>query len=164
MLPQRGNGFGERLLNTAHDLLLCGFSAVCLIDSDSPTVPTGEFRRATEELLKPGDRAVLGPAADGGYYLIGLKHPHVRLFEQISWSTSAVMSQTVARAAEINLPVTLLETWYDVDEGESLERLRGELLDPASHWPRGYPAPRTRAYLADSMERASKDASQRSFV
>src|SRR5271163_989068 len=43
LLPQRGDGFGERLVATAEDLLACGFSAVCLIDSDSPTVPTGEF-------------------------------------------------------------------------------------------------------------------------
>jgi uncharacterized protein len=148
LIPQRGDGFGERLLATAQDLFACGFAAVCLIDSDSPTVPATEFIKAAQLLLAPGQRAVLGPSEDGGYYLIGLQQPHAHLFQDIIWSTSVVTSQTLERAAEINVPVALLQPWYDVDDANSLARLYAEFFDPHSNLPRGYPAPETRAYLA----------------
>src|SRR5271155_2063370 len=93
LVPQRGDGFGERLLHAAQDILAFGFASVCLIDSDSPTVPRAAFEQAVRELAHPGDRLVLGPADDGGYYLIGLKHPRPEPFADIAWSTSAVFSQ-----------------------------------------------------------------------
>ncbi len=150
LLPQRGDGFGERLLTTAADLFGCGFSAVCLIDSDSPTVPTGEFVRAVQGLLPaPGEvakRAVLGRSDDGGYYLLGLTAPHAHLFADIPWSTEAVADKTVQRAAELALPVTLLRTWFDVDDQSSLDRLRRELTGEPGI-PQGYAAPHTRLFL-----------------
>src|ERR1700754_40464 len=76
LLPQRGDGFGERLFFACEDLLAAGFGAVCLIDSDSPTLPQAALRQAVESLSMPGDRMVLGGCEDGGYYLIGLKQPH----------------------------------------------------------------------------------------
>ena len=150
LLPQRGDGFGERLLTTAADLFACGFSAVCLIDSDSPTVPTEEFVRAVETLLPaPGavaDCVVLGRSDDGGYYLLGLTAPHARLFADITWSTAAVAEESEERAAELALPLTRLRTWFDVDDASSLERLRRELAgEPGT--PRGYAAPHTRGFL-----------------
>jgi uncharacterized protein len=150
LLPQRGNGFGERLLRAAEDLFACGFSSVCLIDSDSPTVPTAAFIRAAEELAAEGDRVVLGPSDDGGYYLIGIKQRHGHLFEDIAWSTAAVAQQTRQRAERLGLPMTSLPTWYDVDDAPSLERLRRELLLQDSEAPSpgaAYPVPFTRAYL-----------------
>ncbi len=75
LLPQRGEDFGERLLYACEDLFSCGFSAVCLIDSDSPTLPQDAFMQAVEWLSRAGDRMVLGGADDGGYYLIGVKRP-----------------------------------------------------------------------------------------
>jgi uncharacterized protein len=150
LLPQRGNGFGQRLLHTADDLFACGFSSVCLIDSDSPTVPTGLFVRAAEELAESGDRVVLGPSDDGGYYLLGLNQRHKHMFENISWSTAAVAQQTRERATQLGLPVISLPTWYDVDEELSLERLRRELFSPGlerTFQPATCPAPFTRAYL-----------------
>ncbi len=148
LIPQRGDGFGERLLATAQDLFACGFAAVCLIDSDSPTVPTSQFVAAATTLLREGERAVLGPSMDGGYYLLGMRRPIAELFQEIAWSTEVVASQTLDRAAEINLPVEVLWLWYDVDDAESLGRLHDELLDPRYRLKRGYPAPHTRAYLA----------------
>jgi uncharacterized protein len=148
LIPQRGDGFGARLLATAEDLFACGFAAVCLIDSDSPTVPTAEFVRAATLLVAPGQRAVLGPSEDGGYYLIGLQQPHAHLFENITWSTAVVTAQTLERAAEIHLPVELLREWYDVDDANSLARLHAELFDPSSAVPRGFAAAETRSYLA----------------
>jgi glycosyltransferase A (GT-A) superfamily protein (DUF2064 family) len=61
LIAQRGDGFGERLLCAAQDILSCGFAAVCLIDSDSPTLPTNALRAAVTELAKPGESAVVGP-------------------------------------------------------------------------------------------------------
>jgi hypothetical protein len=82
-----------------------------------------------EVLAEPGDRAVLGPSADGGYYLLALKTMHVRLFEDIAWSTEIVTRQTLERAAEIGLPVHVLPEWYDVDDCQSIRVLMGELFE-----------------------------------
>jgi uncharacterized protein len=128
LLPQRGDKFGERLYSAIEDLVRCGFESVCLIDSDSPTVPAENFAEAAELLSTSDDRVVLGPSADGGYYLIGVKKPHRRLFEQIDWSTERVLNQTIQRAMELELEVKLLPSGYDVDDGASLRRLCNELL------------------------------------
>ncbi|HLL75928.1 MAG TPA: TIGR04282 family arsenosugar biosynthesis glycosyltransferase [Pyrinomonadaceae bacterium] len=161
LLAQRGDGFGERLFNAADDLLRLGFDSLCLIDSDSPTLPTRALAAAVEELSRPGDRVVLGTADDGGYYLIGLKHAHRRLFEQIDWSTERVLKQTVERACEINLDVALLPAWYDVDDAATLARLCEELFGdqseiacaPGGATLKGYEAAHTRAHLAGIIGR-----------
>ena len=128
LLPQRGDKFGERLYLAIEDLCKCGFDALCLIDSDSPTVPAENFEQAVELLSTSEDRVVLGPSDDGGYYLIGMKKPHRHLFEQIDWSTERVLHQTMQRATEIGIEVKLLPTGYDVDDDVSLRRLCNELL------------------------------------
>jgi len=145
-LAQRGAHLGERLCNATDDLLRQGYGAVCLINSDSPTLPRSILIRALKSLATEGDRVVLGAAEDGGYYLIGLKHAHRNLFNEIAWSTSDVLSRTRQRAAEIDLPVELLPSWYDVDDAATLARLCDELLStsPVSE---AYPAPHTRAFL-----------------
>jgi glycosyltransferase A (GT-A) superfamily protein (DUF2064 family) len=121
-------GFGECLWHTATSLLEAGHQGVCLLNADSPTLPTAYLVTAATVLATPGDRVVLGPSTDGGYYLIGLKRPHVRLFEDIDWSTERVAAQTLARARELGLAVHYLPTWYDVDELTSLRVLVGELI------------------------------------
>ena len=129
LLPQRGDEFGERLYLAVEDLFKCGFDSLCLIDSDSPTVPAENFEQAVGLLSTTEDRVVLGPSDDGGYYLIGMKKPHRQLFEQIDWSTERVLNQTIQRATEIGIEVKLLPTGYDVDDDVSLRRLCNELLD-----------------------------------
>lgn len=150
LVPQRGDGFGERLLATAEDLLACGYGSVCLIDSDSPTVPAVAFERAVEELARPGDRIVIGPSHDGGYYLIGLKRAHPEPFSGITWSTSSVFTETMAAAEAAGIEVVELPLWYDVDDAATLEVLRGELLlgvaPPFTSVP-GYAAEHTREFL-----------------
>jgi rSAM/selenodomain-associated transferase 1 len=146
LVPQRGEGFGERLQCTAEDLFAAGFSAVCLIDSDSPTVPRGAYEEAVRRLLTNEDCAVLGPSDDGGYYLIGVNALHPRLFERIAWSTAVVEEQTRQRAQEIDLPVYSLPTWFDVDDRRTLSRLYRELvISDAGH--EGFTATHTRDYL-----------------
>src|SRR5437868_13868123 len=70
LIPQRGNGFGERLTNAADDLLHVGVESCCLINSDSPTTTAEAFREAVAQLQGADDRIVLGPSADVGYYLM----------------------------------------------------------------------------------------------
>jgi rSAM/selenodomain-associated transferase 1 len=145
LLPQRGDNFGERLYFAVKDLFKCGFESVCLIDSDSPTVPAENFAKAIEILDMREDQVVLGPSDDGGYYLIGVKKPHRHLFEQIDWSTERVLNQTVQRATEIGIEVKLLPTGYDVDDEASLRRLCNELLGKQGA---DNIAPNTRRFLA----------------
>ncbi|HYN38236.1 MAG TPA: TIGR04282 family arsenosugar biosynthesis glycosyltransferase [Rhodospirillales bacterium] len=151
MLAQRGHDLGERLLHAATDLLAGGCGGVCLINADSPTLPASLLRRTVEELRRPGERIVIGPAVDGGYYLIGLKHPYAALFDGIAWSTSQVLAQTLSRAASLRVPVTLLPLWYDIDDLGSLQLLAHELFGSgmplAVDGIRGSPAPRSRLYL-----------------
>ena len=152
LIPQRGEGFGERLHLAATDLFACGFGAVCLIDSDSPTLPHTALQQAVDELARPGDRVVLGGSHDGGYYLIGLKQPHSVPFERITWSTESVHAETLERCGEAGLEVVSLPVWYDVDDGATLEVLAAELLDgirPHFAAVSGYDAAFSRAYLAE---------------
>jgi uncharacterized protein len=128
LLPSRRVGLGHSLADAAKDLLAAGYGSVCLVNSDSPTLPTSVLVEAAQTLLASGDRVVLGPAEDGGYYCIGLKSPHARLFENIAWSTERVFAQTSERACEIGLDAAVLPMWYDVDDLASLRRLAGELL------------------------------------
>jgi uncharacterized protein len=128
LLPSRRVGLGYSLADAVEDLLAAGYGSVCLVNSDSPTLPTSVLIEAAETLLASGDRVVLGPAEDGGYYCIGLKSAHARLFEDIAWSTEQVLAQTLERAHEIGLDAAVLPVWYDVDDLASLRRLSEELL------------------------------------
>jgi glycosyltransferase A (GT-A) superfamily protein (DUF2064 family) len=122
-MPPDVQGFGRCLLHAMRSMLDAGFGAACLLNSDGPTLPTAYLVRAAQALAAPGDRAVFGPAEDGGYYLIGLKAAHAELFADIEWSTSDVAARTRARAASIGLPVVDLPTWYDIDDAAALAQL-----------------------------------------
>lgn len=167
LLASRRIGLGHSLFDATQDLLAAGHGAVCLVNSDSPTLPTSILVEAAKALQAPGDRVVLGPAFDGGYYLIGLKQPHRRLFEDIAWSTEQVFRQTVERAASLALDVVTLPVWYDVDDATSLGWLCREVFTgcrPPDCVRQGYAAPDTSAYLralaaSDSGERLGVDRS-----
>ena len=131
LLPSRRAGLGASLPDAVADLLAAPYCGVCLVNSDSPTLPADILVGAVRAICAPGDRVVLGPAEDGGYYLIGLKATHPRLFEDIAWSTPFVFTQTVERASEIGLPTVVLPRWYDVDDLASLRRLNAELREAA---------------------------------
>ena len=156
LVPQRGDAFGERLVFATEDLLRIGFDSLCLIDSDSPTVPQDAFAEAVRLLSDENDSVVIGPSDDGGYYLIGLKKLHRQLFEDIDWSTDRVLEQTIQRSREINLPVHLLPTWYDVDDRATLDRLCQELFGANGSAGAGYPAPATRQFLDELLQREGR--------
>ena len=119
--------FGDCLLDTIREILKLGHHSAVVLNSDSPTLPTAFLVECAEVLARPGDRAVLGPSSDGGYYLLGLKTAHSRMFADIAWSTERVAEATLERAREIGLEMHLLPEWYDVDDAESLLRLHREL-------------------------------------
>jgi uncharacterized protein len=154
LLPQRGKDFGERLCFAAEDLFRCGFKAVCLIDSDSPTIPAKNFTKAIELLSLPGDRIILGPCDDGGYYLIGLKRLHREVFEQIDWSTDRVFEQTRQRAIRIGVRVDELPRGFDVDDCATLHRLCDELLGENAL---DSVAPQTQEFLRELIARAGRE-------
>jgi uncharacterized protein len=150
LLPPREPTIGRSLIHAARDLFATGYSSVCLVNADSPTLPTEFLVETVLRLREPGDRVVLGPAADGGYYLIGLKQFHRRLFEEINWSTERVFQQTLARAGEIGVKVVALPEWYDVDDEVTLTMLAREIgpcRSAGGPYLDGYPAPSTTAFL-----------------
>lgn len=152
--------FGDCLYNALDQLLIRGHATAIVLNSDGPTLPTSLLIEAVNVLGQPGERVVLGPSEDGGYYLLGLKTNHRRLFEEIDWSTDRVARQTLERAVEIRLPVHVLPTWYDVDDTTTLTQLKAELLDGKSFDANLIPfgAPQTthlmRTLLADDDFRA----------
>lgn len=127
LLCQQDAELGRVLLSSSEHLLGQGFERVLLVNADSPTLPASRLAAALDALSEPGDRVVLGPAIDGGYYLIGLKRPHAHLFADIPWSTADVLALTRERARALDLPVVELAPWYDVDDEETLTLLTAEL-------------------------------------
>jgi uncharacterized protein len=123
---------GDCLYFAVCELLRRSHRSAIVLNSDTPTLPTALLLQAVTLLAQPGNHAVLGPAADGGYYLLGLKRPHRRLFEDISWSTSLVAQQTLERAREIGLAVHVLSPWYDVDDARTLTQVEAEIASGRS--------------------------------
>ncbi|HVI89802.1 MAG TPA: TIGR04282 family arsenosugar biosynthesis glycosyltransferase [Dongiaceae bacterium] len=150
MVPQCEGDFGARLYKGIVDLLVIGHAGAILVNSDSPTLPRSILRTAIQALLD-GDQVVLSPAFDGGYTLIGLSRPHRHLFDDIPWSTEAVFRLTLQRAQEINLPVTVIDGWYDVDDAASYAMLEAEMNGRRPDFAADLPlelAPATRRFLA----------------
>jgi uncharacterized protein len=127
LVPQCSGDLGQRLSTFVEAQFQTGASAVVLVGCDSPTLPVEFVERAFAELTKAD--VVLGPAADGGYYLIGCKKGKkgTQLFSSISWGTSAVLGETVARVVDAGLRLTVLPPWYDVDTLDDWRMLRGHL-------------------------------------
>lgn len=127
VLPQRGGDLGERLDHAFADIFALGYSAVIIIGSDLPTLPTEHVETAIA-VLRRGDPLVLGPALDGGYYLIGLRVHHPEIFRGIPWSTADVLAATLSVAEAHGPTVTLIPSWYDIDSVGDLRRL----LEPST--------------------------------
>jgi rSAM/selenodomain-associated transferase 1 len=139
---QEGEDLGERLFRTL-SAAAEEAPAVAALGSDHPTLPIEVVHEAFE-ILEAGADAVLGPAEDGGYYLIALRAAAVvpRLFEGIAWSTDRVFPETLARCRELGLRVELLPRASDVDTPEDLHRLALRMAGD------DLGSPRTRALLA----------------
>ena len=131
------------------DLLGRGHDCVLLVNGDSPTLPASILRDSVRALRHGEECAVFSPAVDGGYVLVGLRRRCPALFADIPWSTPAVMARSLDQARSIGLPATMVDSWYDVDDAESLSWLMDELRGepPAGLGHRGAAAMATRAVL-----------------
>src|ERR1700709_2834255 len=105
LMPPNVQGFGRCLLHAILAMLARGHGSAVVLNSDSPTLPTALLVRAAQALAVSGERVVLGPADDGGYYLLGMKAAHAHLFADIAWSTDSVAETTRLRAAALGLGV-----------------------------------------------------------
>lgn len=117
-IPQRGNDLGERIVHAMHDVGACDRYVV--VGSDTPAMTTQHIANAFATL--DTHHVVIGPALDGGYWLIGMREPHAHLFADIPWSTDRVLTRTRERCEEHARTIVLLETLSDIDVREDLER------------------------------------------
>ncbi|MFC1881596.1 TIGR04282 family arsenosugar biosynthesis glycosyltransferase [Thermodesulfobacteriota bacterium] len=120
LFPQRGKDLGERLSNIFEDKLAEEYDAVSIIDSDTPDLPRSIVEQSFQLLMSNGVDAVFGPCEDGGYYLVGMRKPHPELFQDVPWSTEAVLEITLERAAKLGIRTKLLPGWNDLDTFEDL--------------------------------------------
>jgi rSAM/selenodomain-associated transferase 1 len=123
--PQSTGDLGHRMRTFFEQAFSAGAERVVLIGSDSPTLPLDYVRHALDVLTQAD--VVLGPAADGGYYLVGAARQVPPIFEQLPWSTPQLCRQTIARLDQTQTTYTLLPEWYDVDDVKDLARLEQEL-------------------------------------
>jgi len=118
---QQGQDLGERLANAFEEALAAAPRRVLIIGTDSPHLSANTLR-AADTALSEAD-VVLGPCADGGFYLIGLRRWQPGLLDGVRWSTEHALRDTLACAAGLGLSCHLLEESYDVDDFASLMRL-----------------------------------------
>ena len=126
-LVQLGQDLGERMKNAFAENFESGMEKVVLIGTDCPSLEGIHLSQAFEALDQSD--LVLGPARDGGYYMIGMKRRADFLFEGITWSTELVLSQTLALAAEQCLQTSLLPVLEDIDTLEDWERYCSQIGD-----------------------------------
>jgi uncharacterized protein len=131
LVPQSTGDIGARMERAFEDLFRRGARRVALVGTDVPALGFEDVRGALESLDEHD--VVLGPATDGGYYLIALKRPEPELFRGIAWSSGEVLAATLDRAARRDLSVRMLRAIGDVDTVEDLaaewERIRPLLGD-----------------------------------
>ena len=121
LLDQVGENLGQRMHRTFVDLFAKGYTHVIIMGTDVPTLPLSVYQEAFTMLGRSD--VVLGPALDGGYYLIGLKQPAEQLFTGVPWSTDQVLAVTQQQANALGLSVELTTAWRDVDTIEDLQSL-----------------------------------------
>jgi glycosyltransferase A (GT-A) superfamily protein (DUF2064 family) len=141
VVPQGGGDLGARMLRALQFLLRvsdtvagqpqcltpeAAFDAAILVGSDVPWLGADRVLEAAETLRSSGG-VVLGPADDGGYYLIGMTEAHAGLFEGIAWGTGSVLTDTLRAAARAGVDAHLVRGTYDVDTIDDLHRLEREL-------------------------------------
>jgi rSAM/selenodomain-associated transferase 1 len=133
-IGQRGADLGARMAAATADVFADGPGPVLVLGTDTPHVALDALHSAVGALAG-GTDVVLGPAADGGYWLLGLRAPTPALFAAVAWGTPTVLETTLARANALALAVHLVEPAFDVDEPADVRRLqcllaRGEIALP----------------------------------
>lgn len=129
--PQEGEGLGQRMANALERVLSLGYDACVLTGSDLPELTAAQLESGFRALERAD--TVLGPADDGGYYLVGLKRPCPALFERQSYGGSSVLESTLAAAAQAGLSTALALPCRDVDTPEELRALWARCRQSDSH-------------------------------
>ena len=129
----QGDGdLGQRMRSALEELLgPRGYSAAMLVGADIPLLSAQHLLDACDA-LQAGGGVVLGPADDGGYYLIGMTQVQGALFEQIEWGTGSVLTDTLRAAERLGIEARLIGSTYDIDTIEDLRRLERDLASVAS--------------------------------
>lgn len=117
---QQGDDLGSRQFDAIKRALEAGYRKAVIIGSDCPGVTPGDVENAFESLN--GNRLVIGPSEDGGYYMIGASEALECVFEGISWGSGGVFKETIERAQEAGISVEILDVKYDIDTFRDLER------------------------------------------
>ena len=143
---QTGATLGARMKQAFADTLAAGYEHAVIIGTDHPTLPSPFIEQAFQALETPAS-IVLGPSTDGGYYLLGMNDFYPQLFDDMAYSHGEVFADTLDRAAQTGAHLTILPSWYDVDEPDDLKRLARDLdANPDQ-------TPRTRAKLESMLGR-----------
>jgi rSAM/selenodomain-associated transferase 1 len=140
-LAQGRGDLGQRMRRTVLGLLGAGHAGVVIVGSDAPLVGASNLAAAARA-IRSGAPVVIGPAPDGGYYLIGLRADRPEIFAGIPWGTARVLSMTLERLRRIGVRAHCLAPARDVDRPADLAWLRRALGGAA-----GRRAPRTAAWL-----------------
>jgi rSAM/selenodomain-associated transferase 1 len=120
---QHGENLGEKMKSAFDAAFETGYSSVCIIGTDCYELTTEIIERAFEG-LKSAD-AVIGPARDGGYYLLGMNRPHQEVFQGKAWSTETVFRETIRDFDQLQVKYVILQVLRDVDSEDDLpEELR----------------------------------------
>ncbi|MDQ8195081.1 TIGR04282 family arsenosugar biosynthesis glycosyltransferase [Coraliomargarita sp. SDUM461004] len=125
--PQFEGALGERLEQAVAAAFQRGAKSVVCIGGDCPQLNASHIEEAERQLLA-GEDVVFGPSEDGGYYLIAMKTPLLELFREIPWSTAHTLQASLDKAQALQLKVARLETLYDVDQIQELERALADKL------------------------------------
>jgi len=128
---QRGNDLGERMMQAFASLFDNGYNRIVIIGTDCPELST-EIIIDAFQLLEVYDFAI-GPAHDGGYYLLGMKQFQASLFENINWSTHTVLAETRVKCEALQMDYTLLSTLRDIDREEDLKYFKNQYHDQHHH-------------------------------
>lgn len=121
---QQGNDLGERMQQAFETIFEKGYREIVIIGTDCHELQANIISKAFTSL--DSHDVVIGPAADGGYYLLGMKQPYLTLFENISWSTNTVFYETILKCKTSQLDYCLLPILRDIDREEDLQYFKTE--------------------------------------
>ena len=141
---QNSGNLGQRMRSALEQLIgQRGYGTALLVGADIPFLSAAAIAAARETLRANGG-VVLGPADDGGYYLIGMTNVHAALFEQIEWGTATVLTDTLRSAERQGIEVRLIGRAYDIDTIDDLQRLERDLASAPPET-----APHVRAWFSE---------------